>query len=131
MIWNKRKRASGIYSVVFDLVDEDPETSRAYGPDNWRGRLERAPAQGDVIRSGPSALFELCRRANLARRQVTYRYKGHYREFCPHILGHTGGREVALVYQFGGGSSHRKSQRCVTSVYVDVNPDVPNQPGRS
>lgn len=28
------------------------------------------------------------------------------------------------------GGSHRKSQRCVDSVFVDVNLDVPNQPGR-
>jgi hypothetical protein len=28
------------------------------------------------------------------------------------------------------GDSHRKSQRCVEEVFVDVNEDVPNQPGR-
>ena len=107
-------------------------------------------------------MFQLFHRAILNQHQITCLYKGHHREFCPHILGHTGGREVALVYQFGGGSSrklptkgewcciylseiedakiqggrwhtgssHRKSQRCVASVYVDVNISVPNQPGR-
>jgi hypothetical protein len=115
-----------------------------------------------VIRSGHSAVFALFHRAILERRQVICRYKAYRREFCPHILDHTDGREVALVYQFGGessrklpakgewrciylseiedaeiregrwhsGDSHRKSQRCVASVYVDVNTDVPNQPGR-
>jgi hypothetical protein len=29
-----------------------------------------------------------------------------------------------------GDSSHRKTQRCVDDVYIDVNTDVPNQPGR-
>jgi predicted nucleic acid-binding protein len=116
----------------------------------------------EVIRSGHSGLFQLFHRAILNQHKITCLYKGHNREFSPHILGHTGGREVALVYQFGGGSSrklptkgewcciylseiedakiqggrwhtgssHRKSQRCVASVYVDVNISVPNQPGR-
>ena len=69
-------------------------------------------------------------------------------------------RETALVYPFGGeseggltkekwrcflsyveeaqvhkgewhsGASHRKAQRCVDRLYVDVNTAVPNQPGR-
>ena len=115
-----------------------------------------------MIRSGHSGLFQLFHRAILNQHQITCLYKGGHREFSPHILGHTGGREVALVYQFDGGSSrklptkgewrciclseiedakiqggrwhtgssHRKSQRCVASVYVDVNISVPNQPGR-
>jgi predicted nucleic acid-binding protein len=29
-----------------------------------------------------------------------------------------------------GAASHRKRQRCVETVYIDVNTDVPNQPGR-
>jgi predicted DNA-binding transcriptional regulator YafY len=29
-----------------------------------------------------------------------------------------------------GSAAHRKTQRCVDLVYVDVNTDVPNQPGR-
>jgi hypothetical protein len=29
-----------------------------------------------------------------------------------------------------GGSRHRSQQRCVDTVYIDVNTDVPNQPGR-
>jgi uncharacterized protein len=29
-----------------------------------------------------------------------------------------------------GGASHRARQRCVDTVYVDVNTEVPNQPGR-
>jgi hypothetical protein len=110
----------------------------------------------------PSATFEVFARAILARNQLTFMYGGHYRETCPHILGHKAGREAALVYQFGGasngslpakgewrcfylagikavgtrggrwhgGSSHQKPQTCVDIVYLDVDPDVPNQPGR-
>ena len=29
-----------------------------------------------------------------------------------------------------GAAEHRKTQRCVDDVYIDVNTDVPNQPGR-
>lgn len=29
-----------------------------------------------------------------------------------------------------GGAAHRKTQRCVDLVYIDVNTEVPNQPGR-
>ncbi len=29
-----------------------------------------------------------------------------------------------------GGSRHRSKQRCVDTVYIDVNTEVPNQPGR-
>jgi hypothetical protein len=110
----------------------------------------------------PSNTFKLFHRAILDEKQVTCGYQGHYREICPHILGHTDGAEKALVYQFGGqsktglppngewrclflsevenlkiregrwhsGSGHRTTQKCVESVYVDVNTAVPNQPGR-
>ena len=37
--------------------------------------------------------------------QVTCSYRGVHREVCPHILGHTKGREVVLTYQFAGESS--------------------------
>jgi uncharacterized protein len=109
-----------------------------------------------------SPAFELFHRAILKREQVTCSYQGHYREVCPHILGHSGGRETVLVYQFGGessrglpgegewrcflldqirdaatrdggwhtGAAHSQTQRCVDVVYVDVNTEVPNQPGR-
>jgi hypothetical protein len=30
-----------------------------------------------------------------------------------------------------GGARHRTRQRCVEQVYIDVNTDVPNQPGRA
>jgi uncharacterized protein len=59
----------------------------------------------NVIRSGHSATFSLFHQAILNRQQITCRYKSEYREFCPHILGHKGDKEVAQVYQFGGGSS--------------------------
>jgi hypothetical protein len=39
------------------------------------------------------------------KRIITARYKGHYREMCPHTLGHKKGRPHALFYQFAGESS--------------------------
>ena len=39
-----------------------------------------------------------------ARKQVLCTYESYPRELCPVILGHREGREVALVYQFAGGS---------------------------
>jgi uncharacterized protein len=115
----------------------------------------------EVVRSGHSTTFLLFHQAILNRQQITCLYQGHYREICPHVLGHKDGQETALVYQFGGessgglskerwryfylahveeaeardgewysGASHRKAQRCVDSLYIDVNTAVPNQPGR-
>jgi uncharacterized protein len=109
-----------------------------------------------------SRTFKLFHRAILERQQITCVQRNRYREICPHVLGHTDGREVALVYQFAGestsrlppggqwrcfylddvsgaearagpwrsGDRHRMTQKCVAVVYVDVNTDVPNQPGR-
>ena len=115
----------------------------------------------EVVRSGHSPTFLLFHQAILNRQQVTCLYKGRHREICPHILGHNGDQETALIYQFGGeseggltkekwrcfhlshveeaqvhkgewhsGASHRKAQRCVDRLYVDVNTAIPNQPGR-
>lgn len=50
----------------------------------------------------PSATYRLIRKAICAEQQITCRYKGHYRELCPHILGLTDGKETLLAYQFGG-----------------------------
>jgi predicted DNA-binding transcriptional regulator YafY len=104
----------------------------------------------------------LIHQAILERRQVVFRYEDLPREVCPYILGHKGGVEKVLAFQFAGQSSsglpargdwkcfaiskmhaprmregpwhgaaeHRKVQRCVDDVYIDVNTDVPNQPGR-
>jgi hypothetical protein len=109
-----------------------------------------------------TTIFRLFHRAILGRQLIACTQRGHYREICPHVLGHKNGREAALVYQFGGtssqplppqgawrcfyladvedvrvyrgpwrtGSEHRKTQSCVDEVYIDVNTDVPNQPGR-
>lgn len=57
------------------------------------------PATADT---GQSAAFALFHRAILERRPLTCRYKGLIRDICPHVLGHSHGREMALVYQFGG-----------------------------
>ena len=113
-------------------------------------------------RSGHSDVFRTLHRAILERKPITCRYKGHEREACPHVLGHTKGEEKVLVYQFAGGSErgldpggqwrcltvseikdiktrdgrwhtgrgHSRPATCVETVYIDVNTDVPNQPGR-
>lgn len=53
----------------------------------------------------PSATYELFREAMAARRQIVCMYRGRRREVCPVILGHTGGEEKALTYQFAGESN--------------------------
>jgi hypothetical protein len=106
------------------------------------------------ITTMPSPTYELFAEAMRERKQVLCSYDGHPRELCPIILGHTGGEEIALVYQFAGasksrvpdwkcmhlanargvklrdgpwraGSSHRRAQSCVEIVDLDVNPDSP------
>lgn len=109
-----------------------------------------------------SDTFDLFHRAIFDRKQVVCSYGGYSREVCPYILGHSGGREAALVFQFGGtsskglpkvgawrcfylddvrdaalrdgpwygGAEHRSQQSCVEHVFIDVNTDVPDQPGR-
>jgi hypothetical protein len=120
------------------------------------------PPRFRVIRSDHSEVFKLFHRAILDRQQITCTYEGRYREICPHVLGHSGGAEKALVFQFAGasskglppggewrclflsgvsdvtlregrwhsGSGHSTTQSCVEDVYIDVNTEVPNQPGR-
>ena len=63
-----------------------------------------------IMRSGHSAAFRLFHQAILAQQQVTCTYNGREREVCPYILGHSGGEEKALVFQFGGGSTSRLPQ---------------------
>jgi hypothetical protein len=64
----------------------------------------------------PSRIYELFVQAIAARQQIFCTYDGYPREFCPHILGHTKGQEVALAYQFGGqskrGLPHGGEWRC-------------------
>jgi hypothetical protein len=54
-----------------------------------------------------SPTYRAVRQAILAEQQITCDYNGHYRELCPHILGHTNGEEKLLAFQFGGESSKR------------------------
>jgi len=54
-----------------------------------------------------SATYELFRQAILEEKQVTCVYNGHRREVCPHIIGHTGGDEKVLAFQFAGETSTR------------------------
>lgn len=53
----------------------------------------------------PSHTYDLFRQAILGRKQITCMYQGHRRELCPHTLGHSEGEEMALSFQFAGGSS--------------------------
>jgi len=53
----------------------------------------------------PSRNYTLFERAMRLRRPMFCMYGGHPRELCPVIFGHSQGREKALTYQFGGGSS--------------------------
>ena len=96
----------------------------------------------------------LFRNAILAERQVTCSYDGGHRELCPHIIGtNKDGEEVVLAWQFAGessgrlpqwrclklksvrnaqprdgewyaGSSHQTTQRCVTTIDLDINVHV-------
>lgn len=52
-----------------------------------------------------SPTYELFRQAVLNKQQIVCTYHGFLREICPHTLGHTGGHEQALSFQFGGESS--------------------------
>jgi hypothetical protein len=53
----------------------------------------------------PSSTYTLFAQAMVKRRQIVCFHDGYRRELCPIILGHKAtGEEVALVYQFGGGS---------------------------
>jgi hypothetical protein len=51
-----------------------------------------------------SRAYDLFAVAMRERKQVICTYAGHRRELCPVILGHGGGEEKALTYQFGGSS---------------------------
>ena len=53
----------------------------------------------------PSRTYDLILEAMRSRKQVICTYKGLRREICPIVLGHTGGEEQVLAYQFGGQSS--------------------------
>ncbi|HEX2114719.1 MAG TPA: hypothetical protein VHM01_09980 [Alphaproteobacteria bacterium] len=52
----------------------------------------------------PSFTYALFARAMAERKQVLCVYDGYRRELCPVVIGHSDGQEVALVYQFAGGS---------------------------
>ena len=52
-----------------------------------------------------SASYQRIRVAVVQKLVVTANYHNHYREFCPHVIGMTRGREHVLGYQFTGSSS--------------------------
>lgn len=53
----------------------------------------------------PSETYELFREAMTERRQIVCSYGGRRREICAVILGHSGGEEKALTFQFAGETS--------------------------
>lgn len=53
----------------------------------------------------PSATYVMIKNAILNKQQVFAIYDGYRRELCPHAIGHKGGIEQALFYQFGGETS--------------------------
>ena len=52
----------------------------------------------------PSQAYALFLSAMRDRRQVLCTYRGKRRELCPIVLGHNGGVEKALTFQFAGES---------------------------
>ena len=101
----------------------------------------------------PSSTYQLFREAILREKQVTCVYQRKYREVCPHIIGHTDGKERVFVFQFAGestgalpnwrcfhlsevgdvrlrdgdwraGESHKKGQTCVHNIDLDINVHV-------
>jgi predicted DNA-binding transcriptional regulator YafY len=50
----------------------------------------------------PSEYYALCFDAILGRKQLAFTYRDRRREVCPHVLGHTKGKEMLLGYQFAG-----------------------------
>ncbi|RCS23471.1 hypothetical protein DUT91_14470 [Phyllobacterium salinisoli] len=51
-----------------------------------------------------SSTYRLFAKAMTERKQIRCVYDGYERALCPVILGHSKGQEVALVFQFAGGS---------------------------
>jgi hypothetical protein len=54
-----------------------------------------------------SATYQLFAKSMSERKQIVCQYDGYMREVCAVLLGHSKGQEVALVYQFAGGSKSR------------------------
>ena len=52
----------------------------------------------------PSETYRLMARAMAERKQVLCMYEGFARALCPIVLGHNGGEERMLAYQFAGGA---------------------------
>jgi hypothetical protein len=54
--------------------------------------------------SAPSSTYQLFAQAMAGKQQVVCDYRGYRRELCVVLLGHSGGQEKALTFQFAGGS---------------------------
>jgi hypothetical protein len=53
----------------------------------------------------PSTTYALFEQAMRQRKPILCMYDGHPRAICPIILGHSGGAEKALTFQFEGSGS--------------------------
>jgi hypothetical protein len=52
-----------------------------------------------------SPTYDQIRTAMLAKRPLSFRYQGHDRLVCAHVIGLKNGHEQVLTYQYGGGSA--------------------------
>ncbi len=50
-------------------------------------------------------IYDIIREAIINKQQVVATYNGYVREMCPHVIGQKNGRDLALFFQFAGGSS--------------------------
>lgn len=81
----------------------------------------------------PSHTYELFAEAMAAKKPLVCMYQGHPRALCPIILGHTGGAEKALTWQFGGSGSRgpvRGQWKCLSLDEVS-NTEIIDGPWRS
>ncbi len=94
-------QAHGLAAVCFEDGRAGHESTSYVYP----GAQSKSFRCAQVTQVMPSRTYELFRTAILERKQVVCTYRGFRREVCPHILGYTRGREMALTYQFAGQSA--------------------------
>jgi len=73
-----------------------------------------------------SAAYETIKRAIQNKQVIAANYHAHHREMCPHTLGHTDGREKALLYQFAGGSDTGLGPDCCCRCKTDPGSPIEN-----
>lgn len=81
-------------------------TSRRHRHHATPGRRPAAASAASEVARAPSLAFRTLREAVRQKRTLHVVYRGHYRVLCPHAVGWgKAGEEVALMYQFAGGST--------------------------